>query len=111
MVERAWVTSKRWNGTSKREFTFLSLFYLHRFLEKCGSKLVCLRLSCCQFVDNEVIKSLCQCCPNLEGVYFMQSRALLSEPFSEFSNWCQECLQSTYVVTNQSERVTFSNQS
>lgn len=37
-----------------------------RFLEKCGSKLVCLRLSCCQFVDDEVIKSLCQCCPNLE---------------------------------------------
>ena len=42
---------------------------------------MCLRLSCCQFVDNDVIKSLCQWCPNLEGLYFFKFRAPLSEHF------------------------------
>ncbi|CAH3021908.1 unnamed protein product [Porites evermanni] len=37
-----------------------------RFLQHCGSNLVCLRLSCCQYVDNDVIKHLGQYCPNLE---------------------------------------------
>jgi len=51
-----------------------------RFLEKCGSKLVCLRLSCCPFVDNEVIKSVCQCCPNLEE---LDLQSCSSESLSE----------------------------
>lgn len=85
------------------ECTKLITLCLHRFLEKCGSKLVCLRLSCCQYVDNEVIKSLCQCCPNLEGLYSFKFRALPHWTFSEFSSWCQECCS----LTNQSEGVTF----
>ena len=53
----------------KREESLLNiLFSLHRFLEQCGSNLVCLRLSCCQFVDCEVIQSVSQYCPNLEGL-------------------------------------------
>ncbi|RMX41794.1 hypothetical protein pdam_00005581, partial [Pocillopora damicornis] len=39
---------------------------ISRFLRKCGSNLVCLRLSCCQFVDGEVIKTISKFCPNLE---------------------------------------------
>lgn len=85
------------------ECTKLITLCLHSFLEKCGGKLVCLRLSCCQYVDNEVIKSLCQCCPNLEGLYSFKFRALPHWTFSEFSSWCQECCS----LTNQSEGVTF----
>lgn len=39
---------------------------IFRFLQKCGSNLVCLRLSCCQFVNGEVIKAISKFCPNLE---------------------------------------------
>ncbi|XP_068749204.1 F-box/LRR-repeat protein 4-like isoform X2 [Montipora capricornis] len=37
-----------------------------RFLQHCGSKLVCLRLSCCQYVNDEVINSISRHCPYLE---------------------------------------------
>lgn len=36
------------------------------FLEHCGSKLVCLRVSCCQFVNDEAIQSICRHSPFLE---------------------------------------------
>lgn len=46
----------------------ISFDHFNRFLQNCGSNLVCLRLSCCQYVDNDVIKHLGQYCPNLEGL-------------------------------------------
>lgn len=54
---------------------------ISRFLRKCGSNLLCLRLSCCQFVDGEVIKTISKFCPNLEELDLQScsSESLLSE--------------------------------
>ena len=35
----------------------------------CSSELTCLRLACCKFVNNEVIKLIGNSCSNLTGTY------------------------------------------
>ncbi|KAJ7382781.1 F-box and leucine-rich repeat protein 4 [Desmophyllum pertusum] len=69
---------------------------LCRFLEQCGSKLVCLRLSCCLFVDNEVIKSVCQYCPNLEE---LDLQSCNSKSLDE--EWALEAFKVEKYKTNQ----------
>lgn len=56
----------------KVSFKKFNCVSFHRFLRKCGSNLVCLRLSCCQFVDGEVIKTISKFCPNLEGLFLLK---------------------------------------
>ena len=56
----------------KVSFKKLNCVSFHRFLRKCGSNLLCLRLSCCQFVDGEVIKTISKFCLNLEGLFLLK---------------------------------------
>ena len=64
---------------------------------------MCLRLSCCQFVDNEVIKSLCRCCPNLEGLYSLQGRVLLIGHFLSWATGAKSA-RKVHLLFNQWER-------
>ena len=38
-----------------------------RFLSACGSDLTCLHLACCQFINNETVKTIVKNCCNLTG--------------------------------------------
>ncbi|KAL9967950.1 hypothetical protein ACROYT_G026265 [Oculina patagonica] len=69
-----------WSGP----YDAVSAHGMCRFLEQCGSSLVCLRLSCCQFVDREVIRSVCQYCPNLEE---LDLQSCNSQSLSEDGLW------------------------
>ena len=91
----------------------ISFDHFNRFLQNCGSNLVCLRLSCCQYVDNDVIKHLGQYCPNLEGHHLAQYQGIKNTPpflliahlfvytplFETFADFCLEKISEDWVCS------------